>query len=430
GALEAARRGLERGAEDTAPVPDGKTFPSRVILLITDGEDQEGGATEQAAELNKSDIKLYIIGVGTQKGGPIPMRDADGNLHGYKKDRKGEPVISTFKPDQLTALAAAGGGKYWNATQDEQEIEEMLTDLNALNRTEYTERRYLVHEDRFQFPLAIAVILLFLELAVATSRKPAKLLLVLFIFGSFLPTQPASAESAVPLDSYFENRKGLEAFNDGKIEEAKKHFGAAQAIDPTRPELEFNQGVIRLQEGDVDSAVRSFDQAARLSQSNPQVSGQALYNLGGALSKKGDVPNAIRSYLGAISKAHQAKDFQLGEDARKNLELLIQQQQQKKKQEQQQKDEQDKKEQQEKQKKEKEKEDQKSKENEQKKEKDQKEPKQFEEPKESRKRQFRSPKLSPEDAERVMAELKNREKELHKRLKKQQGTSSGVQKDW
>jgi len=429
-ALESAARGLDRGAEESAPVPEVKSFPSRVVLLITDGEDQEGGAAEAAAQLKNSDVKLYIIGVGTQKGGPIPMRDADGTLRGYKKDRKNQPIISTFQPDQLTALAAAGGGKYWNATPDESEIEEILTDLNALNRAEYTERRYLVYEDRFQFPLAIAVLFLLLELGIPHSRKSTSskiqaLMVAVLCFASLGHSH--AAQAAVPLDVYLENKKGVKAFSEGDAEAAKKHFGTAQAIDPTRPELEFNQGVIRLQEGDAEAAARSFEQAAKLGQGNSALSGQALYNLGGALVKKGDIPNAIRSYLGAISQAQRANDTQLGDDARKNLELLIQQQQQhkQKQQEKQNKNEQEKQKQEQEQDQEKQKQDQKNQENQK-----EKKPNQYEDPKESRKRQFRSPKLSHEDAERVMAELKNREKELHNRLKKQQGTARGVQKDW
>ena len=429
-ALESAARGLDRGAEESAPVPEVKSFPSRVVLLITDGEDQEGGAAEAAAQLKNSDVKLYIIGVGTQKGGPIPMRDADGTLRGYKKDRKNQPIISTFQPDQLTALAAAGGGKYWNATPDESEIEEILTDLNALNRAEYTERRYLVYEDRFQFPLAIAVLFLLLELGIPHSRKSTSskiqaLMVAVLCFASLGHSH--AAQAAVPLDVYLENKKGVKAFSEGDAEAAKKHFGTAQAIDPTRPELEFNQGVIRLQEGDAEAAARSFEQAAKLGQGNSALSGQALYNLGGALVKKGDIPNAIRSYLGAISQAQRANDTQLGDDARKNLELLIQQQQQhkQKQQEKQNKNEQEKQKQEQEQDQEKQKQDQRNQENQK-----EKKPNQYEDPKESRKRQFRSPKLSHEDAERVMAELKNREKELHNRLKKQQGTARGVQKDW
>jgi Ca-activated chloride channel family protein len=484
--LDTARKALERGAEemgDQGAEGNGTgqaapPQPSHVVILISDGEDHEDGAISAAKAVGESGAKLYVLGVGTEKGGPVPVRDDVGNLITYKKDRKGETVVSTFRPDELMKVAQAAGGRYWNVTSGEDEVREMLQDMGALNRTEYAERRYLVYEDRFQFPLALAVLLAFVELSMPVRRirrherdaaarsegpgaaRPAGALLwPVVAAGAALLGAPWGARDAraaslldgqPPVEAYLDNEKGLKAFKDGKIEEAEKQFGTAQALDPGLPELQYNQGVIQMQKGDTDSAARDFEDAARSAMERhiPHLEAESLYNLGGALAKKGDVPGAVRSYLGAIGSAQRSKDPALEDDARRNLQLLIHERQKQKQQQQQ--DEKNKQDQQKKDGKQDQKQDQGGGQDQDKKEAkkpndkqdqgksgDQSEqaknqPKQYEDPSQSRARQFNSPKLSKDDAERVMAELSNREKELQARIKKQNGIPQQQinEKDW
>jgi Ca-activated chloride channel family protein len=450
--LDTARAALERGAEENlaqgarAADQASGSNASHAVLLISDGEDQEGRAVESAKALRDQGIKLYVIGVGTQKGGPIPVRDDAGNLGSYKKDRSGQPIVSTFRPDDLMSIAAAAGGRYWNASVDEVEIDDILKDLGALNRSDYGERRFVVYEDRFQYPLAVAVFFLLLEL-VFPARKlkleaVAPLLLLCALSsreaaaGTFFGPQP-------PVEAYLDNRKGIQAFKDGKVDEAKKSFGAAQARDPSLPELQFNQGLVQMSQGEVDSAIQAFGSAAQgalglgeggASQANPDVAGKSFFNLGSALTKKGDIKGAVRSYLGAIDQAQRAGDGELEADARKNLQLLIskrqQQQQQQQKQDQQQKQQQD--QQKQDQKKDGEGKDQKK--DEQKdqaeNEKNKDKPKEYKDTSKDRQKEFRSMKLSKDDADRVMAELSNKEKDLYAKLHKQRGNPTTNQKDW
>ncbi|MGZ3688538.1 MAG: vWA domain-containing protein, partial [Bdellovibrionota bacterium] len=338
--LEVARRAIERGGEGPGEGAESKNAKtSHAILLISDGEDHEDSASEAAKKIKDSGIRLYVLGVGTQKGGPIPVRDENGNLQGYKKDSGGQAVVSTFHPDELIQIAGAGGGRYWNISSDESEVEELLKDLGALNRADFAERTYLVYEERYQFPLAIAVILLLIEISLSARgtglpKAAAGLLLLLAIWGA-----GERAAGASELDSYHENQKGLKAYEEGKIEDAAQSFGRAQAIDPNSPELHFNEGDVRMKQGDVDSAIHSFEDAARgaLGRGNDALAGQALYNLGVAEAKKGDFKAALKSYVSAVEAAQKAKDQRLEEDARKNIELLAQQ---KKDKQQQQKDDQ------------------------------------------------------------------------------------------
>lgn len=483
--LSSAIRALERGGEESAH-PDHQDASSSAIILISDGEDQEADYEAAVEEIRKKGIKLYVLGVGTPAGGPIPLLDDKGNAQGFKRDRAGQPIISTFNGQALSSIATQAGGKYWNLTPSESEIPEILKNLGALQRTDHAQRRYVIYEDRFQIPLAIAVILLLIELSL-----PARKLLLLLLLLAVPTAQVKAADSTgwkgpLALDTYLQNEKGLKAFKEGKIEEAQKDFVEAQARDPSRPELEFNQGVVEMQAGATDRAIESFRGSSKLAKDrgDPKLQSKSSYNLGQALLKKGDSAGAVDSYLDAIQSAQQAKDPQLEAAARKNLQLLIEEEkkkQQQKNQDEKNKDQKENKEQKEQQqqnsqgdseqknpsgKPEEQKNSEKDKKSSEDQSKEQKDKKGKEEGKEkenekksgndesdketpdkkpekeqkgeqtkpgtkkSRKQNFESKKMTADDAERVFSELRTREKELQEKLQKQNAKNQTHVKDW
>jgi Ca-activated chloride channel family protein len=448
--LETARRSMDRGAEET---PQG-TGPqsSHAIVLISDGEDWQDTAMEAARKIKESGMKLYVFGVGSQKGGPIPVRDENGALLTYKKDRKGQPVMSVFQPDALMEVAQAAGGKYWNVSDNESEVDQWLQDVAGLARGELAERKYIVFEDRFQYPLFIAVMLLLLEMTIparkllrGSGKLPIGSFLVAMAIFSSLKAQPAHA---APLNAYLDNEKGLKAFKDGDIDQAKKEFGNAQAVVPDSPELEFNEGVVQLQGGDTDTAIQSFHDAATRSQgTNPELNAKALYNLGEALTKKGDFKGATRSYIDSILQSQANHDGKLEAEARKNLELLAQEKQKQKQQKKDDQQKQDQKQQQDQQKKDDQSqpksgdqqnqaqnkpEDKPQDKPQDKKDKkdDQGEKDKPEQYKQNQKQGFHSEKLRPEDADRVMDELRHQERELEAKLKKRNASQQSDGHDW
>jgi Ca-activated chloride channel homolog len=409
--IDTALRALDRAAEEGHHSPQ-DPLASRVVILISDGETHEAKAKENAQKLRDSDTRFFVVGMGTEKGGPIPVRDPTGVLHGYKKDKKGNAIVSVFKPDALMEIASSGGGRYWTASPHETELEELLQDLGVLNRTDYAERRYVVYEERFQFPLVFALLFLFLEVSL-----PSRLLLsFIFLIGMGF-SLPSYAKKSPPLSAYLENERGMKAFQKGEIEKARKKFNAAQALDPLRPELQFNQGVMRLQEGNKEGAIQDFSGALENARQwhDPNLIGSSAFNLGHALTQKGDVPGAVRAYLDAIEAAKLAKNPELENAARKNLELLAEVRKQQKKDQNQSKENSESSESTENSKEKQTTDDKKN----------------YKDPSKSRrKKDFQSQKFSKEDAERVMAELSNREKELQAKLKKQKGNQKTVVKDW
>lgn len=271
------------------------------------------------------------------------------------------------------------------------------------------------------------------------SQKAGMVTSVLFCVGMI--GQPAFAAQP-PVGAYLENEKGLEAFKKGKPEEAIRHFGAAQAHDPRDPSLQFNQGSVQMESGDVESAVNVLKGATETAKKQRSfgMEGWSSYNLGSAYAKNKQNSEAIAAFSKAIQAARRSGDSKLEMDARKNIEVLAKQQQQQQNQNQDQKDQKDQKDKQDQQKQQQQQaqnnqngdpKDQKKDEKDSKDDKGkQEQAKQYEDPSKGRKKEFKSQKLTKEDAERVMAELSSREKELQGKLNKQKGGAQANDKDW
>jgi Ca-activated chloride channel family protein len=149
---------------------DDLTKVNRVIIFISDGEDQDSRALDKIKNLVSKGIRVFAIGAGTAQGAPIPERDNFGQLRGYKKDKSGQIVMSRVNTDFLRQLASAGQGAYYNASFSGDEVKQLETDLNKLEKTEFESDFMKKYDERFQIPLFIAFVLLIIEMT-TTERK-------------------------------------------------------------------------------------------------------------------------------------------------------------------------------------------------------------------------------------------------------------------
>ncbi len=433
--LETALKALERGAEDNSS-KDSQIPVSRSIILISDGEDNEDQIKAAVDRLKKENLRLYVFGVGTEKGGPIPIRNPEGQSVGFKRDRSGQTVVTKFNPSSLQKLASDSGGKFWAITPSENELDDLASDLGALSRGEFAEKKITIRKERFQWPLGIALALFFLELALPSRRIAARTVTALVMVGLGVFTFSPSA-SADDFQAYRENQKALKAFNEDRVSEAKELFGNAQVEDPRSTELRFNQGAIHLKEEKWDDASKVFQETAESAKraQKPDLAAGALYNQGIARTSKKDLEGAAESYLAALEQNAFNPNPELESKIRKNLELLFQaKQSQGKGGDSKESDPNDDKG---------DPNDDKNKSGKNSGDGDQdqkKDPKDGDEKgkkqqpqkyKESNgKREFKSQKLSPEDANRVMSELARREKDLQDKMKRAKGRPQPLEKDW
>lgn len=138
----------------------------KVIIVITDGEDHEGGATDAAKEAKNQGRNIFILGVGSTKGAPVP----DPQTGSYLIDNTGETVMSKLNEDMCREVAKAGGGSYIhveNNSKAQRLLDEELGKLQHQESTVYSE-----YAERFQEAGLLALILLIAEICILDRKNP------------------------------------------------------------------------------------------------------------------------------------------------------------------------------------------------------------------------------------------------------------------
>jgi Ca-activated chloride channel family protein len=136
---------------------------SKLLIMISDGEDHNEGAEEAAEEANKLGIKIITIGVGTEKGGTIPLK-RNGIVEGFKRDNNNEVVITKRVPESLTAIAKATKGGYVNGNNTKEVLEYIKNALNNIQKTEFEATEMADFQSQFQWFLGFAFVFLFLDI--------------------------------------------------------------------------------------------------------------------------------------------------------------------------------------------------------------------------------------------------------------------------
>ena len=141
----------------------GSEGADRTLVIITDGESHVGDALKAAAKAKQANITIHTIGVGTAQGELIEVQDSDGKP-GYIKDQQGQIVKSRLNEKALQELAFAAEGTYIRSMSTEFGLELLynskIEDKEKRKMKSTIEKR---RTDRFQLPLALAFLLLFIE---------------------------------------------------------------------------------------------------------------------------------------------------------------------------------------------------------------------------------------------------------------------------
>ncbi|APG60708.1 vWA domain-containing protein [Christiangramia salexigens] len=138
---------------------------NRVLFIISDGEDHEGNVEDIAKQAAEKGIRIFTIGVGTQKGGPIPVK-RNGVIQNYKKDRQGETVITKLNAQTLEEIASAANGSYIEGNVTANVTEQVQGELQNIEKTEFEAKQFADFQSHFQWFLALALALLFLDIFV------------------------------------------------------------------------------------------------------------------------------------------------------------------------------------------------------------------------------------------------------------------------
>jgi len=159
GAIHKAIEAFEAGGEG-----------GRVILLVTDGEDHGKALEGPLKEAKEKGITIYPIGIGRPEGAPIPSPEAEGKT-AYVRNREGGVVLSKLDPKLLEQIAFATGGKGGVIGSGDFSLEDLYThEIAKLDKAERETQQKKEYHHRFQWPLSIAIALLFFE-GILSERK-------------------------------------------------------------------------------------------------------------------------------------------------------------------------------------------------------------------------------------------------------------------
>jgi Ca-activated chloride channel family protein len=142
---------------------DDKSKTSKLLILISDGEDHSEGAQAAAEEANKQGMRIITIGLGTEKGGTIPLKK-NGVVQSYQRDNNDEVVVTKLNRASLETIAKATKGGYINGNNTKDVLAYVKSSLDNIQKTEFESTQIADFQSQFQWFLGFAFVLLFLDL--------------------------------------------------------------------------------------------------------------------------------------------------------------------------------------------------------------------------------------------------------------------------
>ena len=378
----------------------------KAIIVITDGEDHEGGAMEAADAARKKGMSVYVLGVGSTQGAPIPIPGTGD----YMKDNTGNTVMSALNEEMCRQVAQAGGGVYIHVENNSAAQQQLDNELDKLSKKETSTTVYSDFDEQFQAFGILALLLLILEICIFDRRNPLLKRISLFgkrkVAATLMLLMVAMSVSAQTDRQYI--RQGNKQFDAGDYPNAEVSYRKAVEKNPKNPQAAYNLGNALLAQKKDSAAIEQFQNASKL-ETNPLRKYQSFHNIGVICQSHKMYGEAIEAYKNAL-RLNPTDD-----ETRYNL-ILCKHEKQKQDQNKQNQD-QNKNDQ----KKDDQKDQQKQDQNKDK-DKDKKEDKQ----------QEQKPQMSKDNAEQLLNAAMQQEKQTQDRLKKaqQQPQRRNIQKNW
>lgn len=378
----------------------------KAIIVITDGEDHEGGALEAAKEAQNKGMRVYVLGVGSPKGAPIPTGNGD-----YMKDNMGQTVMTGLNEEMCRQIAQAGGGAYIHVENNSNAQDQLDHELDKLAKKEIESTIYSDYDEQFQAVCIIVLLLLIIEVCILDIKNPMLKNVSLFKRNKKAVVAVLFLLVATGVQAQGDRllvRQGNKQFRAGNYAEAEVSYRKAVEKNPRNAQAHYNLGNALLGQRKDSAAVVQFENAAK-QETNAMRKAQSYHNIGVICQGQKQYAQAIEAYKEAL------RNNPTDDETRYNLELCKrQQQQQQNQQNQQNKDNKDNKD----------KKDQKDKQDQQKQQ-DKKEQKQDQQ-------QQQKQQMSRENAEQMLNAAIQEEKQTQERMKKaqQQPNRRRLEKNW
>ncbi|MCF7800384.1 MAG: VWA domain-containing protein [Candidatus Marinimicrobia bacterium] len=152
--------------------PDDKKH--RVMMLISDGEDHQGNLDRVLDLAQKENVTIYTAGIGTLHGTPIPMRDAKGNITGYKKTPDGEVVTTKLATATLEEIARATGGRFIHLNATGNGLENLYQEILGMDKKEFASHEFTNFKEQYHWFAWFGLVCFILEFLLSDLQKRAR----------------------------------------------------------------------------------------------------------------------------------------------------------------------------------------------------------------------------------------------------------------
>lgn len=142
---------------------DEENKTSRVLIIISDGEDHQGNIESAIKIASESGIQIVTIGVGSPSGGPIPIK-RNGILQEYLRDGQGERVITKMDEQVLRQIAEATNGQFIYGESTTEVVDTVKEFLNNLDKEAFETLQFSAFQSQYQWFLGVAILLLFIDI--------------------------------------------------------------------------------------------------------------------------------------------------------------------------------------------------------------------------------------------------------------------------
>ncbi len=271
----------------------------RAIIIITDGENHEGGALEAAKEAAKQGLKVYVLGVGTTSGAPIPVGNGD-----FMKDHSGQTVMTALNEQMCREIAQAGGGTYIHVENNSDAQRKLEEALSTLARKEMETTIYSDYAEQFQAFGLLALLLLVLEVMVRQGRNPLSQRFQLFrprrrettmLMLACLSLFPLTAGAQGVSKDRALIRQGNTQFRKERYAEAEVSYRKALEHNANNPQAMYNLGNALLAQNKDSMAAAMFEKSV-LVEKSPLRKAITYHNMGVLAQKNKLYGDAINYY--------------------------------------------------------------------------------------------------------------------------------------
>jgi Ca-activated chloride channel family protein len=285
---------------------DASPEESKAIILITDGEDTTGDPIKAAKQAKEKGVKVFPLGIGKPEGAPVP----DMEKGGFKKDSKGDLVLSRLGEDALNNIAIETGGIYVRSVTGDIDLKEIyLKNIKKMEQKELKSTRKKHWEERFQWPLGIAILFLLFEAFIRERKKIISILIFIVLFGF-------SPEMCMAKSLNKKIKEGEKNYNEEKYKEALDSFTEVQIEKPDESKLKYNIGNSHYMVKNYAEALKNYMDVVSTTKDD-SLKEKTLYNLGNCFYRQGKLNNSIDYYKKALELDPNDSD------AKHNLEFVL-----------------------------------------------------------------------------------------------------------